>query len=131
MILQSKQKRTALSMLKEHETPFRATKTQTLFKNAANLSLRGSTYDAKHLDRFLGSDFGEKSIFQNSMNKSAISNKKGKSHITSYMSNSSQIKPSISFMSMKREDQKQANYVDLYDGPSSLQKRDGISNFKE
>lgn len=46
----------------EEDTPFKATKTQMIFKNAANVSLRGHTYDAFHLDKFLGSDFGEKSI---------------------------------------------------------------------
>ena len=46
----------------EDDTPFKATTTQKIFKNAPNVSLRGATYDAKHLDSFLGSGFGEKSI---------------------------------------------------------------------
>jgi len=33
-----------------------------IFKNAANVSLRGSTFDATHMDKFLSSGFGEKSI---------------------------------------------------------------------
>ena len=32
---------------------------------------------------------------------------------------------------MDREDQKQLTYVDLYDGPSSLQKRDNLPTLKE
>ena len=32
---------------------------------------------------------------------------------------------------MSREQQKQDHYVDLYDGPSSLQKRDGIPTLQE
>jgi len=46
----------------EDDTPFKPTKTQVIFKNAANVSLRGSTFDASHMDKFLGSNFGEKSI---------------------------------------------------------------------
>ena len=44
----------------EEDTPFKPNRTQTIFKNTANVALRGNTYDAKHLDRFLGSNFGEK-----------------------------------------------------------------------
>ena len=33
-----------------------------IFKNTANVSLRGSTFDARHMDSFLSSGFGEKSI---------------------------------------------------------------------
>ena len=46
----------------EMDTPFRPSRTQRIFKNAANVQLRGSTYDAKHMDSFLGSNFGERSI---------------------------------------------------------------------
>ena len=46
----------------EDETPFRPTKTQQIFKNAANVTLRGNTYDATHMDKFLNSGFGERSI---------------------------------------------------------------------
>ena len=41
------------------------TKTQEIFKNSANLQLRGNTYDASHLDRFLNSHYGEKSLGTN------------------------------------------------------------------
>jgi len=60
----SKQRREAVQGLGEEGSPFVATRTQKIFKNTANLTLRGSTYDAKHLDRFLGSGFGEKSFNQ-------------------------------------------------------------------
>lgn len=46
----------------EKETPFRPTRTQVIFKNAANVSLRGHTYDAQHLDKFLSSGYGEKTL---------------------------------------------------------------------
>lgn len=46
----------------EEDTPFRPSKTQTIFKNAANVQLRGSTFDATHMDKFIGSGFGERSI---------------------------------------------------------------------
>ena len=62
MKLMSKQRREAVQSLGEDSSPFVPTRTQKIFKNTANLTLRGSTYDAKHLDRFLGSNFGEKSF---------------------------------------------------------------------
>ena len=52
----------ALMAMTEDETPFRPTRTQTIFKNAANVTLRGSTYDAKHMDKFLSSGFGERTF---------------------------------------------------------------------
>jgi hypothetical protein len=57
MILASKQKKQMLSTLNEKTSPFRDSKTRTVFKNTANLSLRGTTYDATHLDRFLSSEY--------------------------------------------------------------------------
>ena len=62
------QKRQALMNMTEEDTPFKASTTQKIFKNAPNVSLRGGTYDAKHLDSFLGSGFGEKSVQVNSGN---------------------------------------------------------------
>lgn len=62
MRLQDHQKRMALMSMTEEETPFKPSRTQVIFKNAANVSLRGHTYDAKHLDKFLNSGFGEKSL---------------------------------------------------------------------
>jgi len=57
-----KQKREALESLNETNTPFVPTKTERIFKNVANLSLRGTTFDAKHLDKFLSSAYGEQSF---------------------------------------------------------------------
>ena len=45
--------------------------------------------------------------------------------------NSSAIKPTISFMSMRRDDQKQIKYVDEQDGPSSMQKRSDVPTLNE
>ena len=58
----SRQRREAIQNMDESSSPFRETKSQAIFKNAANLTLRGSTYDAKHLDSFLTSTYGEKSF---------------------------------------------------------------------
>ena len=62
MQLMSKQRREALQRMDEKQTPFVPSRTQLIFKNTANLQLRGSTYDAKHLDKFLGSEFGDRSV---------------------------------------------------------------------
>ncbi len=53
MLLASKEKTMRLSSLTDKDTPFRDTKASMLFKNTANLSLRGNTYDARHLDMFI------------------------------------------------------------------------------
>ena len=58
----SKQRREAIQSMDETASPFRDTRSQCIFKNAANLTLRGSTYDARHLDSFLASGYGEKSF---------------------------------------------------------------------
>jgi hypothetical protein len=58
----NKQKHEAILGLTESSSPFVPTKTQTIFHNTANLSLRGNTYDARHMDKFLGSGYGEKSL---------------------------------------------------------------------
>ena len=46
----------------EDQSPFKPSRTQLIFKNAANVSLRGSTFDATHMDKFLQSGFGETSM---------------------------------------------------------------------
>lgn len=51
--------------LDESQTPFVASKTQKIFQNSANLQLRGHTYDASHMDKFLSSNYGEKSLGTN------------------------------------------------------------------
>ena len=48
-----------------------------------------------------------------------------------FTKNSSAIKPSVSFMSLGRAQMKVKHYVDLHDGPSSLQKRVGIATIQE
>ena len=61
----SVQRREALKTLDEKNSPFVQTKTQQIFRNSANLQLRGNTFDATHLDKFLSSGFGEKGITTN------------------------------------------------------------------
>ena len=128
----------ALRNMTEDETPFKPTKTQMIFKNAANVSLRGTTYDAKHLDKFLTSNFGEKSIQLGdgspngsyNIHKSTVSGRAGRGggggltgNMMSYMMSgtTNSIKPSVSFISMGRNDYKQTKYTDELDGPSPMQ----------
>lgn len=49
----------------------------------------------------------------------------------SYAKNSASIKPSVSFMNLSREQTKINHFVDLQDGPSSLQKREGVATLRE
>ena len=49
----------------------------------------------------------------------------------SYTKNSQHIKPTTSFMNLSREQTKLKHFVDLQDGPSSLQKREGVPTMKE
>ena len=58
----SMQRREALQTLNESNSPFVPTKTQQIFQNSANLQLRGNTYDASHMDKFLSSGYGEKGL---------------------------------------------------------------------
>ena len=122
---QEAQKRAALMNMTEDDTPFKPSTTQKIFKNAPNVSLRGATYDAKHLDSFLGSGFGEKSLQVNSGNVSSRPGPGGGggSNMVNFMmsGSSNQIKPSVSFLSMGRKDYKQIKYTDEYDGPSPMQ----------
>ena len=53
------QRREALQSLTEANSPFVPSKKQQIFLNSANLLLRGSTFDASHMDSFLGSSYGE------------------------------------------------------------------------
>lgn len=57
MNLQTKEKRLMMDTLNEKTSPFRETRTHKVFKNTANLSLRGTTFDATHMDRFLNSPY--------------------------------------------------------------------------
>lgn len=102
----------------EDDTPFKASTTQKIFKNAPNVSLRGATYDARHLDSFLGSGFGEKSVQVNSSGNVYSARPGpgggGGSQMVNFLisGTSSQIKPSVSFLSMARKDYKQHKYTD-------------------
>ncbi len=113
-------------------------KAQKIFKNTANLTLKGNTFDAIHLESFLSSQYCSKpqttvygasvSTYGGAPNDSKHSQslKRG-----SYTMNSSVVRPSVSFVSMNREHPTQKIYVDQYDGPSSLQQRDGIPTLRE
>jgi hypothetical protein len=156
------------------------TKTEKIFQNTANLQLRGSTYDATHMDKFLGSGYGEKSLGTNvastyqaslkraareqthntgsfkdpamqshggpgdsiyepgsiddkdiTMETSMMQHRTAHSRLPNYLVSSQAIKPTISFMSLGREAQKINHFVDLQDGPSSLQKRPGVPTARE
>jgi hypothetical protein len=123
----------ALMAMTEDDTPFRPTRTQTIFKNAANVTLRGGTYDAKHMDKFLNSGFGEKSLTIGNNGPSHMAHALtasrvgpgggGGSNMMSYMMSgtTNSIKPSVSFISMSRDEYKQIKYYDENDGPSPLQ----------
>lgn len=147
----SKQHRQALNSLDATQSPFVETRTQKIFKNVANLNLRGATYDARHLDSFLGSGYGDKSFnperidrakasnYQNAPGEQPISdleasvarNRSIHAHLPSYLVNSQAIKPSTSFLNIDREHQVFNQYVDLYDGPSGIQKRLDIPTLQE
>ena len=83
--------------------------------------MRGNTYDAKHLDKFLGSNFGEKSIqisetgyAPGHMTGSTVSARNagpgggGGSNMMNYLlsGTTNTIKPSVSFVCMGRKDYK-------------------------
>ena len=133
----------ALMSMTEDDTPFRPSRTQTIFKNAANVTLRGGTYDAKHLDKFLNSGFGERSItlrdsvpshMHNTLNGSrAGPGGGGGSNMMSYLMSgtTNSIKPSVSFISMSRDEYKQIKYYDENDGPSPLQILGNEKAFKD
>ena len=106
----------------ETQSPFVPSKTQKIFKNVANLSLRGATYDAKHLDNFLSSDYGDKSFNPERLDRikastinasddhqisdleaSVARNRSIHAHLPGYLVNSQAIKPSTSFLNIDRE----------------------------
>lgn len=92
------------------------------------------------MDKFLQSGFGETSIVMGtdmSMPKyggtgSIGPGGGGGSNLMSYMNSQSQsIRPSVSFMSMKRDEYKQTKYNDEQDGPSPLQILGNEKAFKD
>ena len=87
-----------MRQLTEEDTPFRESKHETLFKNVANVTLRGTTFNATHLDKFLNSNYGEKtgqSVIETKVSpikeqslRSVGPGGGGGSNLMSYMSNS-------------------------------------------
>lgn len=69
MNLMDKTKKTMLGTLTEQTSPFKQTKKQQLFQNAANLQLWGNTFDAVHLDKFLHGHNGDRLIKEHSISK--------------------------------------------------------------
>ena len=51
-----------MSTLDERSSPFVDSKAQTIFKNTANLTLKGNTFDATHLESFLTSQYCSKPL---------------------------------------------------------------------
>ncbi len=56
----SLQKRSVFGTLED--TSIIESHSQRLFKNVANLALRGNTFDARHLDNFLDSVYGDRAL---------------------------------------------------------------------
>lgn len=88
----------------------------------ANLNLRGATYDAKHLDKFLGSEYGDRSFNldrskglhnENDLDASVARNRSYIAHLPDYLVNSQSIKPSVSFLNLNREKMVFNHYIDL------------------
>jgi len=80
----------------EKDSPFVETKTKRIFKDSANVNLRGSTFDALHLDSFIASDYGDKrknyytqsKLSQGRVSKSNLRNFNGANSVrSSYKSN--------------------------------------------
>lgn len=102
-----------------------------MFKNAANVALSGNTFDAKHLDKFIGGQYGEKQFQPGNDDqtkrsvglRSVLPHSGGGGSFISSLSQhmNSRIRPSFSFVSMPRSEYKQHIYIDENDGPSPLQ----------
>ena len=45
--------------MKEEDSPFKLKRTDNIFKNTANVALKGTTFDASHMDNFLKGQFGD------------------------------------------------------------------------
>jgi hypothetical protein len=129
----------------DDDTPFKNTRTQTIFKNAANVTLRGSTFDATHMDKFLGSGFGERQLtsgFEDRLmpttqtgrytNRTIGPGGGGGSNLMSYLASStSQIRPSVSFIGLTREETAKQNHLEKNDGPSPMQILGNEQAFKD
>ena len=125
----------------EEDTPFKPSVGQRLFRNAANVQLRGTTYDARHMDKFIDSSFGEKSVqldasgipVQQTLSSMSRIQQGYSAYLTSMKTTSnphalsshvsSAIKPSVCFLNLPREAAKiHGTPPDMIDGPSPLQK---------
>ena len=65
------------------------------------------------------------------METSIMQHRTAHSSLPSYVTNSQAIKPSVSFMNLARDQQKLNHFVDLYDGPSTLQSRFNVKTQKD
>ncbi len=116
MILQTRQKKALLATLDERSSPFADTKTQKIFKNTANLTLKGNTYDAIHLDQFLNSQYCSKPdsmthLYQTRKSQ-GLSQTQSLTGAKKYTLNSSMVRPSIAFISQNRDNHSQQIYID-------------------
>ena len=73
----------------------------------------------------------QQSTITNDRNTASVLKHSTAEGMVSYTRNSNAIKPSVSFMNLSRDQAKLKHFVDLQDGPSSLQKRDQVATLKE
>lgn len=93
------------------------------------------------MDRFLSSNYGEKSIsYHNTSGEFGGKRTQrsmigpgggGGSNMLSYLSSNSQIRPSVSFIGPTRDEIKERKYVDLNNGPSPMQLMGNQLAFKD
>ena len=77
---------------------------------------------------FEGPSMDERDV---TMETSMMQHRTAHQRLPSYMISTQAIKPSVSFRSLGRDQVNITHYVDLQDGPSTLQKRKGIPTAKE
>ena len=79
----------------EKDSPFVETKTKRIFKDSANVNLRGSTFDALHLDSFIASNYGDKNknydlqskLSKQKVSKTNLRNSNGLNSVKSHYKN--------------------------------------------
>lgn len=115
-------------LYKETTLGLQMAKSQSIFKDAANLRLSGLTFDAVHMNKFIqGSHFGK----QGSPTRVIESQTRNK-FSPQRLIHANQVRPSHAFSSIDREHKGQQRiYIDQYDGSSSLIKRDEVKTIKE
>lgn len=112
------------------------------FKEVANLQLRGTTFDANHLDSFLKSEWGMRTSTsteqQRVINASPTTSSPKLASVASKFSTRMQpgdlatnVRPSAAFLTPEREGMKQIKFFDEEDGPSTFLKREGVSTLKQ